>query len=60
MSAGGDRLLKVWDPRDGSFVKRLVGHDGDVTGAQYTTDELYLTSSGADKEILVWDMMNFT
>ena len=60
VSAGGDRLLKVWDPRDGSFVKRLVGHEGDVTGAQYTKDELYLASSGADKEILLWDMMNFT
>ena len=29
-TAGGDKLIKLWDPRDGSFVKRLEGHHDEV------------------------------
>lgn len=27
-SAGGDKLIKIWDPRDGTYVRALKGHAG--------------------------------
>lgn len=29
-SAGGDGLIKFWDPRDGSLVRSLNGHESEV------------------------------
>ena len=55
-TAGGDKFIKLWDPRDGSFVKRLEGHHDEVTAVRYTTDELFIISAGADMEILMWDV----
>ena len=28
-TAGGDGLVKIWDPRDGSYVQRLQGHSNE-------------------------------
>lgn len=56
-SAGGDSLIKFWDPRDGSLVRSLKGHESEVTSLAYTTNEAYLVSTGADHIILVWDLM---
>jgi WD40 repeat protein len=27
-TAGGDKLIKIWDPRDGTYVRALKGHKG--------------------------------
>eukprot|EP00596_Hydrurales_sp_CCMP1899_P009696 CAMPEP_0119051514 /NCGR_PEP_ID=MMETSP1177-20130426/73098_1 /TAXON_ID=2985 /ORGANISM="Ochromonas sp, Strain CCMP1899" /LENGTH=1331 /DNA_ID=CAMNT_0007030729 /DNA_START=428 /DNA_END=4420 /DNA_ORIENTATION=- len=55
-TAGGDKLIKIWDPRDGSYVRALKGHKDEVTSVRYTVDELYMVSAGADMEILIWDL----
>ena len=55
-TAGGDKLIKLWDPRDGTFVRSLRAHTNEVTSVQYTQNELYLISSGADMVIMVWDL----
>ena len=55
-TAGGDNLVKIWDPRDGTHVRSLVGHTDEVTGVQFSGDELYLVSVGADPAILIWDL----
>ena len=31
----GDGLVKLWDPRDGSYVKRLQGHKSEGTLPTY-------------------------
>lgn len=36
----------------------MQGHRGDVTSLQYSSDELFLVSAGADSEIIIWDMTN--
>jgi WD40 repeat protein len=55
-SAGGDGMIKVWDPRDGTLARILAnGHDTEVTGVRYSNDELYLVSTGADMKIVIWD-----
>ncbi|KAJ1439187.1 WD40-repeat-containing domain protein, partial [Ochromonadaceae sp. CCMP2298] len=51
-TAGGDHLVKIWDPRDGSFVRSLAGHKSEVFS--------FLLSAGADTEILIWSMLTQT
>eukprot|EP01038_Epipyxis_sp_PR26KG_P013480 gene13480-18085_t len=57
-SAGGDGLIKIWDPRDGSYVMTLKGHHNEVLSVKYSSNEQFLVSSGADREILIWSMIN--
>lgn len=59
-TAGGDTLIKIWDPRDGSFVCRLAGHSNEVLAVRYSSSEQFLVSASADSEILVWSMMSQT
>lgn len=59
-SCSGDHLIKIWDTTDGSYVRALKGHEGEVTSMSYTQDELYLVSSGCDLAILIWDMALFS
>ena len=51
------QLVKIWDPRDGSLVRVLKGHRGEVNSVAYSTNEAYLVSGGSDFLILVWDLM---
>ena len=48
--------FQIWDPRDGSFVRSLKGHEAEVTAVRYSADQLYLVSSGADLTLIVWDL----
>lgn len=57
-TAGGDTLIKIWDPRDGSYVNRLSGHSSEVLAVRYSSSEQFLVSSGADSEILIWSMLS--
>ena len=59
-SAGGDGIIKIWDPRDGSHVRSFTGHKDEVMRIAYTNDELYLVSCGADTAINVWDLSSNT
>ena len=59
-TAGGDGVIKIWDPRDGSYVRSYKGHEGEVTRLCYSSDELYLISSGADASIRIWDLATNT
>ena len=55
-TAGGDCLIKIWDPRDGLCVRVLRGHGGEVCSLKYSSDELFLVSASGDGEIFLWDM----
>ena len=56
-SAGGDCLIKLWDPRDGALIKSLRGHEKEVASVLFSKDEQFLLSGGADGLILVWNMI---
>jgi WD40 repeat protein len=47
---------QLWDPRDGTLVRTLSGHQGEVTGVSYSQDELYLVSCASDQAIFIWDL----
>lgn len=58
-SAGGDGIIKIWDPRDGSYVRRLTGHDSAVFVVRYTSSEQFLISAGGDA-IFIWNLLTQT
>ena len=59
-TAGGDSLIKIWDPRDGTYVSRLTGHEGEVLTVRYTDTEQFLVSAGADAQIIIWSLLTQT
>ena len=59
-TAGGDSLIKLWDPRDGSYVRRLRGHSNEVFAVRYSNSEQFLVSSGADSEVIIWSMLTLS
>eukprot|EP00835_Amoeboradix_gromovi_P000769 NODE_29_length_33183_cov_0.333666.p3 type:complete len:440 gc:universal NODE_29_length_33183_cov_0.333666:12090-13409(+) len=54
VSAGGDRVIKVWDKRTGTSVLNLVGHDRGI--ACLDVDLNYVASGSSDKTIRIHDL----
>jgi mono/diheme cytochrome c family protein len=55
-TAGGDRLIKLWDWKSQKELARFEGHNGAVLGIAFNTNGTQLVSGGADKELKVWDV----
>jgi len=56
VSAGDDRLIRLWDPATGKALGTLEGHIGAVHCLALSPDGKTLVSGGADKLICLWDM----
>ena len=54
VSAGGDRVIKVWDKRNGTVCMTLQGHDRGI--ACLDVDEHYIASGSSDKTIRIHDL----
>ncbi|MBL9212030.1 MAG: DUF1549 domain-containing protein [Opitutaceae bacterium] len=55
-TAGGDRLIKVWDLATHRELARLEGHSAQVLSVAFNADGTEVVSGGADKELNVWDV----
>jgi len=55
-TAGGDKLIIVWDVHSRKELSRLEGHTAQVLGVAFNTNATQVVSGGADKEIKVWDI----
>ena len=56
-SGGGKKVfgsnvvnIESWKP-----LRRLVGHESDVTGLAWSAGDRYLASVGLDSEVIIWD-----
>ncbi len=55
----GPRPVGIVDLRDqetGEIVRSLPGHDGKLTGAEFSPDGSMLATTGADGLLKVWDL----
>ncbi len=55
-TAGGDKLVKIWDLSTRKEISRLEGHTAQVMGVAFNTNSTQLVSAGADKQLKVWDL----
>jgi WD40 repeat protein len=56
VTAGGDKLIKVWELASKKEVARLEGHTAQVLSVAFNTNATQVVSGGADKGIKVWDI----
>jgi len=56
VTAGGDKLIKVWELASRKELARIEGHTAQVLGVAFNTNATQVVSGGADKEIKVWDI----
>ena len=54
-TAGGDRLVKIWDPAARTEIARLEGHGAPVHAVAFNAEGTRLVSGGADRELNIWD-----
>jgi WD40 repeat protein len=55
-TAAGDRLVKVFDAKSGSELRRFAGHTAHVLALSWKADGKLLVSSGADNVLKLWDL----
>jgi WD40 repeat protein len=55
-SAGGDKLVKLWDLKSFQEVAKLEGHVAQVVTLAFDLTGTQLLSGGADQQLKVWDL----
>jgi WD40 repeat protein len=55
-TAGGDKLVKIWDTAAGKEVAKLEAHSTQVLGLSFNPDSTQLVTAGADRLLKVWDV----
>jgi WD40 repeat protein len=56
LSAGGEAILRMWDPATGKEIRQFAGHDALVESMALSPDGKMLASSGRDQTIRLWDV----
>ncbi len=55
-TAGGDKVIKLWEMISQREIARLEGHVGAVTGLGFNTNGTELVSVSLDKQLKIWDV----
>jgi WD40 repeat protein/predicted Ser/Thr protein kinase len=53
--SNSEGIVRICDAANGRELRRLAGHDGDVTGVAFRPDGAELATSGADGTIRLWE-----
>ena len=56
VTAGGDKLIKVWELASRKELARLEGHGAQVLSVAFNPEATQVASGGADQELNVWDV----
>ena len=56
-SAGGDKIIKLWNWKTGTGIKNLKGHTRFIESICFFNDGKMLASGGADQIIKLWNII---
>ena len=56
VTAGGDKLIKVWQLASKKELARLEGHAAQVLAVAFNTNATQVLSGAADKQLAVWEI----
>lgn len=56
-TGGRDKLIKIWDAKEGTLVGTFVGHDNWIRDLVFHPNGNYLMSVSDDKSLRVWDLV---
>lgn len=57
LAVGVDNQLQVWDVAGGTLVSTLSGHAGQVTQVAFSADGKFLSTTGNDNQIYLWQVI---
>mmetsp|Transcript_9467 Transcript_9467/g.24420 ORF Transcript_9467/g.24420 Transcript_9467/m.24420 type:complete len:333 (-) Transcript_9467:99-1097(-) len=60
VTAGRDKMVKLWNPYTGLCIKTYKGHGREVHDAAASGDNSRLVSCGADRSVYLWDVTTGT
>src|SRR5262249_4824324 len=55
-SGGSDRVVRLWDPSNGSITASLSGHRESINALAFNPQGTILVSSSKDETMKVWDV----
>ncbi|KAK0539074.1 WD repeat-containing protein 5 [Tilletia horrida] len=55
LSAGADKVLKIWSVRTGALLQTLAGHSQGVNCIGWSSDSMYVASGSDDRTVKVWN-----
>ncbi|KAI0031027.1 WD40-repeat-containing domain protein, partial [Vararia minispora EC-137] len=58
VSGGPERVVRMWDPRAGKRIGKLVGHTDNIRSILVSEDSRYLLTASADASIKLWSLVS--
>ncbi|TFK51249.1 WD40 repeat-like protein [Heliocybe sulcata] len=55
-SGSPERVVRMWDPRSGRRIAKLVGHTDNIRAISISEDSRYLLTGSADASIKLWSL----
>ena len=55
-SGGPENVLRLWDPKSGSNITKLVGHTDNVRGILMSDDGATLMTASSDQTVKIWSV----